>query len=67
MLVVETAPINIYHKLRSQLSAFQVSLWVKMSNSILIELPCVCLAPFCKVGILLQFTPGLLKRNKDCF
>ena len=31
MLVIETAPINIYHKLRSQLSAFQVSLWVKMS------------------------------------
>ena len=31
MLVVETAPTNIYHKLRSQLSAFQVSLRVKMS------------------------------------
>ena len=31
MLVVETAPINIHNKLRSQLSAFQVSLWVKMS------------------------------------
>ena len=33
MLVVETVPINTCHKLRSQLSAFQVSLWVKLSNS----------------------------------
>ena len=31
MLVVRTAPINSHHKLRSQLSAFQVSLWVKVS------------------------------------
>ena len=52
MLIVETAPINIYHKLRSQLSAFQVSLWVKMSN----------MHSRTPIGLL---SPSIIKDNSD--